>query len=133
MQPVEPMQPVDVAAGVIYAPDGKILICQRQGELKGLWEFPGGKREAGEDFPACLRRELLEELCLEVKVEEEILSMPWAEGKLRFSFLKAQAQDTAVTLTVHADVRWVSVSELVNYPFCPADAAFLQQAGHFLS
>ena len=56
---------VEVAAGLIVR-DGKILIAQRLGNahLGGLWEFPGGKRQPGESFKACLKREVMEELGL---------------------------------------------------------------------
>jgi len=52
---------IDVAAGLIFR-DGKLLVAQRftQAHLGGLWEFPGGKREAEETFEACLVRELRE-------------------------------------------------------------------------
>jgi mutator protein MutT len=62
---------IEVAAGLVVR-DGKILITQRLAEahLGGLWEFPGGKRERGETYPQCLRRELREELGIEVRVGE---------------------------------------------------------------
>ena len=48
--------PLEVAAGLVFR-DGKLLITQRPpgSHLGGLWEFPGGKREAGESFEQCLR------------------------------------------------------------------------------
>ena len=54
---------IEVSAGLIFRA-GQLLITQRPagGHLAGLWEFPGGKREPGETFEACLRRELQEEL-----------------------------------------------------------------------
>ncbi len=62
----------DVAAGIIWNERGEVLIAQRplEGLLGGLWEFPGGKQEAGETLPECLRRELREELAIEVEVGE---------------------------------------------------------------
>ena len=59
---------IEVSAGVVYDREGRILICQR-GEGRNnahLWEFPGGKREAGESAADCLVRELMEELQLPV-------------------------------------------------------------------
>ncbi len=60
----------DVTAGIIWNARGEVLIAQRplDGLLGGLWEFPGGKQEAGESLPECLQRELREELAIEVEV-----------------------------------------------------------------
>lgn len=62
----------DVTAGMIWNERGELLIAQRplDGLLGGLWEFPGGKREADETLPDCLRRELREELAIDVEVGE---------------------------------------------------------------
>ncbi len=62
----------DVAAGLIRDEHERLLIAQRplNGLLGGLWEFPGGKREPDETLPACLQRELREELAIEVAVGE---------------------------------------------------------------
>src|SRR6266487_3533876 len=63
------LQAVDVAAALVFR-DGILLITQRHANahLGGLWEFPGGKREAHESFEQCLARELREELGIEVEV-----------------------------------------------------------------
>jgi len=62
---------VEVSAALIFR-DGKLLITQRhaRSHLGGLWEFPGGKREAGETFEGCLVREIREELGVEISVGE---------------------------------------------------------------
>src|SRR5271170_4934622 len=66
-------RPIEVAAGLVFR-DGKLLITRRlpEAHLGGLWEFPGGKREAGESFEQCLARELGEELGIEVQVRESV-------------------------------------------------------------
>lgn len=128
------MDRVEVAAGVVVDSRGRILLCQRQGELEGLWEFPGGKREAGESFAQCLERELLEELDLEVAVREELCSMPFDQNakRLQFRFLRAHPRqdEPALNLRAHSAARWVEASEMADYPLCPADKAFMQTCGH---
>ena len=62
---------IEVSAALIFRA-GKLLITQRHAQvhLGGLWEFPGGKREAGETFEQCLAREIREELGVEISVSE---------------------------------------------------------------
>ncbi|WP_119072597.1 A/G-specific adenine glycosylase [Aggregatilinea lenta] len=64
----------DVTAAVITRDDGQVLIAQRPLDkmLGGLWEFPGGKREPGESLQACLRREIREELGIDIEVGAQI-------------------------------------------------------------
>ena len=56
--------PIDIAVGVLVASDGRVLVACRRANTPGagFWEFPGGKREAGEDMEACLKREPAEEI-----------------------------------------------------------------------
>ncbi len=65
-----PIPHVDVTAGMVRDGQGRLLIAQRplEGFLGGLWEFPGGKVEGQESLSACLRRELREELAIDVEV-----------------------------------------------------------------
>lgn len=120
---------IEVAAGVIRDASGRLLICRRKGALDGLWEFPGGKREAGESFADCLKRELMEELDLPVSVGEALGEVVRVEGdrEIRLVFLLASPECTqcAPSLHVHGKSAWVRVDELDGYPFCPADQAFL--------
>src|SRR5438132_14172490 len=66
-----PHHSIEVAAGLVFR-DGQLLITQRPRDdhLGDLWEFPGGKREPGETLEQCLRRELREELGIEIAVGE---------------------------------------------------------------
>ncbi|NLX09750.1 MAG: A/G-specific adenine glycosylase [Chloroflexi bacterium] len=115
----------DVTAAVIRRSDGRILIAQRrpEGLLGGLWEFPGGKREPGETLRECLRREIREELDLEIAVGEQI-GVVW-HGYTHFRItLYAFACDylggTPQTLGV-ADWAWVTLDELSAYAFPVTD------------
>lgn len=117
---------IEVSAGIIRRADGRILICQRGEDRKNahLWEFPGGKREAGETAADCLCRELLEELSLPVTdVEEWCVS---EEDGIRFTFLTAMT-DAEPVRTEHEAVRFVQPREMLAYPFCPADTLVARQ------
>ena len=114
-----------IGVAVIANSQGNLLIDRRleQGLMGGLWEFPGGKIEANESVEACIRREVREELGLEIEVREHLITI--AHDYLRFR----------VTLIVHychylggqpqtlecQDIRWVTVEELDNYQFPEAN------------
>ncbi len=111
---------IRVSAGVIRNSAGEILICRRGEGRKNahLWEFPGGKREAGEDAASCLRRELLEELSLPVHDLSPLCERE--EDGILFSFLTG-GTDALPRLTEHEDARFVPARALLGFPFCPAD------------
>ncbi len=119
---------VDVTAGlVLFA--GRILLAQRPlgKRLAGKWEFPGGKLEAGEDLRSCLRRELAEELQLEVRVGKK-----YGETRHRYDFGElclhvywALPQSDKVVLREHQAVAWVLPQQLKDYDFAPADLAIV--------
>jgi len=82
--------PVDVAVGVLIDPQGDFLLTSRpEGKVyAGYWEFPGGKLEAGESVEQALRRELIEELGIEIGAVEpwkvELIDYPHARVRLHF-------------------------------------------------
>lgn len=110
----------EVSAGILYRPDGRVLVCQRGEGRKNahLWEFPGGKREAGESAADCLRRELMEELHLTVHALRTVYT-DVAQG-IRFTFLMGHTVQQPV-LTEHEDARFLPPRALLRLPFCPAD------------
>ncbi|MBZ0275927.1 MAG: A/G-specific adenine glycosylase, partial [Anaerolineae bacterium] len=109
----------DVTAGLIWNDKGQILIAQRppDGLLGGLWEFPGGKQEAGETLPECLKRELREELAIEVEVGELFIVVRHAFTHFRITlhtftcrYLAGPPESIGV-----ADWVWVTPDELSRY------------------
>src|SRR2546425_7387498 len=93
LSPLAPRPSVEVAAGLVFR-DGKLLITQRHTDahLGGLWEFPGGKREAGESFEECLVRELREELGIEVEVGNliENINHEYPDKAVHLRFFRCQ-------------------------------------------
>lgn len=115
-----------VSAGIVRYPDGRILICRRGEGRKNahLWEFPGGKQEAGESPEDALRRELLEELSLPI-ADVSPLCRREAQG-IAFDFLTATATRAPV-LTEHEGYALVYPAEMTKYVFCPADEVVARQ------
>lgn len=111
---------IDVSAGIVYDREGRILICKRGEGRKNahLWEFPGGKREAGESAAECLSRELTEELSL--PVTEAAFHSEAVHDGIHFTFLTART-DASPIPTEHEDVRFIVPRDMLRYTFCPAD------------
>ena len=133
MSPPAPLQHnpiIDVAAGLVFR-DRKLLITQRheKAHLGGLWEFPGGKREPNESFEACLRRELLEELGIEVDVGElvESLTHSYPEKTVHLKFYLCQWRQHEPQALGCPDFRWIRADELNNFSFPAADAQLLEK------
>jgi len=116
---------VQVAAGLLVR-GATVLACQRPADQPhpGKWEFPGGKREAGETLAECLRRELREEL----GIEAEIGSIIWrtrhtypGREPVALTFFAVPAFRGVLRNRVFAATRWVEITELVQLDFLEAD------------
>jgi 8-oxo-dGTP diphosphatase len=121
---------IEVSAALIFR-DGKLLITQRQtrSHLGGLWEFPGGKREAGETFAQCLVREIREELGVEISVGKlfEEISHAYPEKSVRLKFFICKLLSGEPQLLDCAAIRWVNKTELDDYEFPAADTQLLEK------
>jgi len=106
--------------------DGRYLVGRRPDEKRhgGLWEFPGGKVDAGEDWPGAARRELAEELGMRVGAVGRLLLSVGDEGSaFVIHFVEVEATGEPVP-TEHTAVGWYTPEELVALPLAPADARF---------
>jgi len=114
----------DVTAAVMLRA-GEVLLARRpEGKiLGGLWEFPGGKRERGESLPECLRREMMEELGVKVRVREQLLAVEHAFSHYRITLhvFRCDGLRGIPKPIGAAEVRWVRVQNLRRYPMGKAD------------
>ena len=120
---------VEVAAGLIHE-QGRYLIARRKPgvHLAGYWEFPGGKREEGESFEDCLRRELFEELSIRVDapVPYQVVRHDYAESTVELHFFHCRIEKGEASKLDSAEIRWVKPHELPQYTFPPADQVIIE-------
>ncbi|MCT7657002.1 (deoxy)nucleoside triphosphate pyrophosphohydrolase [Mycobacterium deserti] len=117
-----------VVAGALIA-DGTLLVAQRARppELAGLWELPGGKVSPGESDSAALARELHEELGIEVTVGARIGHDVALNATMALrAYLVTQTGGT-LHPNDHRALRWISIDELDELAWVPADRAWLPQ------
>jgi 8-oxo-dGTP diphosphatase len=121
---------VEVSAALIFH-GGKLLITQRHANshLGGLWEFPGGKREPGESFEACLVREIREELGVEIAVGRifEEISHDYPEKSVHLKFFLCWLLSGEPQPLDCAAVKWIGKPELQTHDFPAADARLLDK------
>jgi len=113
-----------VVAAVIER-DGHWLVGRRPDHKRhgGLWEFPGGKVDLGEDMAEATRRELAEELALEVThVGDRLTTYHDDDSPFLIEFLHVQVTGTPQALE-HSEVGWYTLEQLRIMPLAPADAS----------
>ncbi len=122
---------ITVVAAVLVNKAGEILLAQRpEGKsMAGLWEFPGGKLEAGETPEAALVRELREELSLEVALQDltplTFASHSYAAFHLLMPVYLCRRWQGMVTPRETQKIAWVESGALDDYPMPDADAPLL--------
>jgi 8-oxo-dGTP diphosphatase len=122
---------IEVAAGLIRDRDGRYLITQRRrgSHLAGLWEFPGGKLEAGETPAAGLRRELEEELSATFAIGELVETVRWEypDRTVILHFFDCHVESGVIDPREEQAMEWVEPARLPDYDFPPADRELIQR------
>lgn len=117
------MQEIDVVAGVIIK-DGKLILAKRKEKehMGGKWEFPGGKMEKGETPFESLKREIKEELGIDVSPESELLYLPYRypEKLVKLHFILARTSQTPIPVDC-GDVGEFSPEEVEKLELADAD------------
>jgi A/G-specific adenine glycosylase len=120
----------NIGAAIIHK-NGRILITQRplDGMLGGLWEFPGGKVHDGESLEECVRREIVEELGIEIAVRELFMTVKHAYTHFRITLHAFDCSHTTgrIQKIGVADYKWVKPAELALYAFPKADRVILEE------
>ena len=133
---------IEVCAAAVRDAEGRVLVARRTrpAHLAGLWEFPGGKLEPGEDGAACLKRELDEELRLDVVVGTalaEAVENRADGGGLRLTVYASRPVDALAPRAepvdgTHDRIRWIHGSELESLELAPLDRPLVSAVRAFL-
>ena len=120
----------EVVAALIW--DGnQFMICQRPAhKARGLlWEFVGGKVEPGETKAEALIRECREELGITVAVGEVFMDVThtYPDLTVHLTLFHARIAEGVPQKLEHNDIRWITVGEIGQYEFCPADEVILER------
>ncbi len=119
-----------IGVAVIWNDQGEILIDRRkqEGLLGGLWEFPGGKVEAGESIEACIQREIQEELAISIEVGEHLITVDHAYSHFRVSLNVHQCRYiSGEPQPLECDeIRWVTLAEIDQFPFPAANVKIIE-------
>ncbi len=120
----------EVVAALIWEND-KFMICQRPAhKARGLlWEFVGGKVEAGETKEAALIRECQEELAVTLSVGDVFMEVihEYPDITVQLTLFNAVIAEGSPQKLEHNDIRWIAPAEIPQYDFCPADVEILDK------
>ena len=121
---------VEVVAALIWDND-KFMICQRPAHKARalLWEFVGGKVESGETKEQALIRECQEELDVTLSVGDVFMDVvhEYPDITVHLTLFNAAIAEGVPQKLEHNDIKWIKVSEIDNYDFCPADKEILRK------
>ena len=119
------MDKIDVVAAIIIK-DDKFFIAQRnRNKHMGLsWEFPGGKVEEGETFEVALKREIKEELNIEIIIKNKLAEENYQDDKInvKLHYFLCSHISGEFYLNEHEDSTWVTRNEFKNYNFAEGDS-----------
>ncbi len=117
------------AAIAIIEKDGKILIARRRTDdhLKGKWEFPGGKICEGETPGECVKREIREELDIDIEAGDllYVIQHTYNYAAIELYFYKTTYLSGEIKLKEYRDIRWVEKKDLRNYDLPEANLPLL--------
>ena len=120
----------EVVAALIWD-ENRFLACQRPAhKARGLlWEFVGGKVEPGETGEQALIRECQEELAVTVSVRDVFMEVThvYPDLTVHLTLFNASIAEGVPQKIEHNDLRWITVEEIDQYEFCPADQEILRR------
>lgn len=129
------MKYIEVVAAIIIHNNQILCVKRSENKLSYIsqkWEFPGGKIEVGETRDETIKREILEELKMNIKVEEEFLTVShqYPDFHLTMHSFICSSENKELTLTEHIDYKWLDKNELNQLDWAAADIPIMMKLMH---
>ena len=122
-----------IVLGALVVKEERILLARRKPEkaMAGKWEFPGGKLKDDETEQECIKREIKEEMNVDIEVlkyfDTSVYIYPYKTIELRCYYAKLLNED--LKLSDHSEIVWVDRGSLFKYDLAPADILIAQKIG----
>jgi 8-oxo-dGTP diphosphatase len=123
------MKKIEVVAAIIYK-NGAYFATQRgYGEFEGMWEFPGGKIELGETVESALKREIQEELGIDITVDKFLCTTDYDYPSFHLTMhcYLCKIISGEIELREHKSARWLTVEALDSVEWLPADKEVVEK------
>ena len=117
------MKQIEVVAAIIYKDEAYFATQRGYGEFEGMWEFPGGKIEPGESSEDALKREIQEELGIDISIDEFLCTTnyDYPSFHLTMHCYLCSIASGEIELREHKSARWLRSEELGSVEWLPAD------------
>tara|TARA_B100001113_G_scaffold305320_1_gene266021 strand:+ start:179 stop:553 length:375 start_codon:yes stop_codon:yes gene_type:complete len=120
---------IDVVAAVLKD-NNKYFIAQRNRNkhFAYYWEFPGGKVDNHETFERALKREIKEELLINIRILYHLASEKHKDDKINVEvhYFLCESLNKNIVLSEHEDMKWVQKNELLNFKMAPGDSKIIK-------
>ncbi len=117
------MRVIEVVAAIIYKDEAYFATQRGYGEFEGMWEFPGGKIESGESREVALKREIQEELGVDIVIKDLICTTEYDYPSFHLTMHCYLCRITSgdIELREHKSARWLTAETLDSVEWLPAD------------
>lgn len=123
------MKTIEVVAAIIKKGNKIFTTCRGYGEFENMWEFPGGKIEAGEGREEALIREIKEELELDIEITNYLTTVDYDYSNFHLTMhcFICNISGGELKLNAHNSVKWTALEELDNLNWVPADILVVEK------
>lgn len=122
------MKQIEVVAAIIHREKAYFATQRGYGEWEGMWEFPGGKIESGESPEAALKREIQEELGIDITIDRFLCTTEYDYPSFHLTMhcYLCDVEAGEIVLREHKSARWLTAETLDNVEWLPADKEVIE-------